>query len=87
MAILRIGLNKALIPAVSALEYIHEGGQLMGLNAGANILTINFTPQLYRTNYSIYAKDRFIVTLNHAINTAQMAGLKVSPKVLLDKAA
>lgn len=86
MAILRIGLKEALIPAVSALEYIREGGQLMGLNAGANVLTINFTPRLYRANYNIYAKDRFIVTLNHAINTAKKAGLKVSSKVLLDKA-
>lgn len=81
MAILRIKLKSALIPAVSALEYIHTGGQLMGLNAGANVMTINFTPQSYRENYKIYAKDRYIVTLNHAINTAKMAGLKVNPKI------
>jgi biotin synthase len=86
MAILRIGLKDALIPSVSALEYIHSGGQLMGLNAGANVLAINFTPKLYRVYYNIYARDRFIVTLNHAINTAQMAGLQVSPKVLLNMA-
>jgi len=77
MAILRIGLKDALIPAVSALEYIRTGGQLMGLNAGANVLTINFTPKLYRKHYNIYTKDRFIVSLNHAINTAKKAGLKV----------
>jgi biotin synthase len=78
MAILRLGLKDALIPAVSALEYIHANGQLMGLYAGANVMTINFTPQLYRKHYNIYAKDRFIVTLNHAINTAKKAGLKVN---------
>ncbi len=81
MAILRIGLKYPLIPAVSALEYIHPGGQLMGLNAGANVLTVNFTPQSYRENYNIYTKDRFIVTLKHAINTAQAACLKVNYKV------
>ena len=86
MAILRIGLKEALIPSVSALEYIRTGGQLMGLNAGANVLTINFTPQLYRAYYNIYTKDRFIVTFNHAINTATMAGLKVNSKVQLNKA-
>ncbi len=81
MAILRLGLKDPQIPAVSALEYIHTGGQLMGLNAGANVLTINFTPQSYRENYNIYTKDRFIVTLNHAINTATKAGLMVNSKV------
>jgi biotin synthase len=87
MAILRIGLKEALIPSVSALEYIRTGGQLMGLNAGANVLTINFTPQSRRRYYNIYARDRFIVTLSHAINTTKMAGLTVSPKVLLCNAA
>ncbi len=78
IAILRLGLKDALIPAVSALEYIHAKGQLMGLLAGANVLTINFTPQHFRDNYNIYANDRFIVTLNHAINTARSAGLKIN---------
>lgn len=81
MAILRIGLKYALIPAVSALEYIHTGGQLMGLNAGANVMTINFTPQSYREHYKIYAKDRYIVTLNHAIDTAKIAGLKINSNI------
>jgi len=80
MAILRIGLKDALIPAVSALEYIRTGGQLMGLNAGANVMTINFTPKVYREHYNIYTKDRFIVMLDHAINTAKTAGLKVRIK-------
>lgn len=75
IAILRIELKDVFIPAVSALEYIRPGGQLMGLNAGANVLTINFTPQTYRDNYNIYSKKRFIVSLNHAINTAKAAGL------------
>ncbi len=81
IAILRIGLKNAHIPSVSALEYVHPGGQLMGLNAGANVMTINFTPQLYRENYNIYTKDRFIVSLSHAINTAKKAGLKIDPKI------
>jgi hypothetical protein len=44
-------------------------------------MTINFTPQLYREHYRIYSKDRFIVTLNHAINTAKMANLAANPGV------
>lgn len=81
MAILRLGLKSPLIPAVSALEYITPGGQVMGLNAGANVLTINFTPDVYRENYNIYTKNRFIVTINHAINTAKTAGLNINAKL------
>lgn len=81
IAILRIGLKDVLIPAVSALEYIRKGGQQMGLNAGANVMTVNFTPNIYRENYNIYNKDRFIVSLQHAIDTAKRAGLKIGPKI------
>jgi len=83
MAILRIGLKDALIPSVSALEYVRPGGQLMGLSAGANVMTINFTPRSYRERYRIYAQDRFIVTLNHAVETAKSAGLAVDYEVQL----
>ena len=82
ISILRIGLKNALIPAVSALEYIRKEGQLLGLNAGANVLTINFTPKSYRENYNIYNKDRFIVSIDHAINTAKKAGFKINSKML-----
>jgi len=82
MAILRLGLPEALIPAVSALEYIHATGQLMGLMAGANVMTINFTPKYYRKHYNIYANDRFIVTFNHAMSTVRSAGLRINPKVM-----
>jgi oxygen-independent coproporphyrinogen III oxidase len=75
MAITRIGLKRCLIPSVSALEYKRSGGQLLGLSAGANVMTINFTPKVYRENYKIYNKDRFIVSLLHAQNTAKEAGL------------
>lgn len=77
MAIYRILLPSCLIPSVSALEKIHKGGQLMGLNAGANILTINFTPPQCRDKYAIYSKQRFVVSLDHALDTIQSAGLKI----------
>jgi biotin synthase len=81
MAICRILLRTCLIPSVSALEKIKLGAQLRGLNAGANVMTINFTPPQYRVRYSIYSKQRFIVSLDHALNTARSAGLKI----ILDK--
>jgi biotin synthase len=86
MAIYRLALKKALIPSVSALEKIQTDGQLMGLNAGANILTINFTPSQNREQYAIYSKKRFIVSLEHALKTVERAGLQIrqSPQVTLN---
>jgi biotin synthase len=39
-----------LIPSVSALESRQSGGQSAGLAAGANVLTVNFTPVNERGN-------------------------------------
>lgn len=77
MAIYRLGLPSALIPSVSALEKNQQGGQLRGLQAGANILTVNFTPSLYQGKYNIYSKQRFIVSLEHARQTIAQAGLQI----------
>ena len=76
IAILRILLKDVLIPTVSALEKIKKGGQLFGFNAGANVITVNFTPPRYRKKYLIYSKSRFIVSLNHALKTIKLANLK-----------
>lgn len=76
MAILRILLKEVRIPAISALETIEKGGQLKGLNAGANILTINYTPPALRENYAIYKEGRFVVKLDHARNIIAQAGLR-----------
>jgi len=77
IAICRLLFPNALIPAVSALEKIQPGGgQLMGLNAGANVLTINFTPKNFRDKYAIYSQERFVVNLDHARNIVAAAGLR-----------
>ena len=77
IAICRLLFPNALIPAVSALEKICKGGQMMGLKAGANVLTINFTPKDFRDKYAIYSKERFVVSLDHARATISGAGLRV----------
>jgi len=77
MAIWRIVFPNALIPTVSALEYIHPDGQAAGLNAGANVITVNFTPKENRDKYAIYAKDRFVVNIDHAYKTAKQAGMTI----------
>jgi biotin synthase len=75
IAICRLLFPHALIPAVSALEKLEPGGQLLGLNAGANVMTINFTPKDLRDNYAIYSQGRFVVKLDHARTTIGRAGL------------
>lgn len=77
MAIYRLALPSALIPTVSALEKIHKGGQLMGLNAGANVLTINFTPTIYQSKFRIYSDKRFIVSIEHVLKIIEEAGLRI----------
>ena len=77
IAICRLLFPNALIPAVSALEKIRKGGQLLGLKAGANVLTINFTPKDFRDKYAIYSKERFVVSLDHAQATISGAGLQI----------
>ena len=65
---------------MSALEKLRGGGQLAGLQAGANVITINFTPKDFRDNYAIYsAKNRFIVSGDHAEHIIEEAGLKIRP--------
>lgn len=81
MAIYRVALKNCLIPTVSALEKIQKDGQLMGLNAGANVITINFTPDEFRHQYRIYSEKRFVVKLDHAINIIDRAGLKVEKSI------
>jgi biotin synthase len=65
-----------LIPSVSALERRHKGGQLGGLDAGANVLTINFTPASEREKYLIYGKDRYVVRTDHVNEIITTAGLE-----------
>lgn len=75
LALMRLVNPNALIPTVSAIEKLENDGQVRGLNAGANVITINFTPERERRIYRIYGKDRFIVSLDHTIKTLEKAGL------------
>lgn len=75
IAISRILMPHALIPSVSALEALHEGSQGKGLMAGANVLTINFTPQNRVGQYLIYGRERYIVKLNYVRDLLREHGL------------
>ena len=75
MAVMRLLYPTALIPTVSALESRTDGGQKRGLNAGANVITVNFTPEQDSKNYQIYGSDRFVVRHEYAMGVLDQAGL------------
>lgn len=77
IAILRVIMKTPLTPSVSALESVLPAGQTAGLNAGANVITINFTPKNWQHLYQIYSEKRFVVSLDHALNSIKRAGLRV----------
>jgi len=57
------------------------GGQHAGLNAGANVMIVNFTPPRERQRYLIYGKDRFVVRTDHVRPLIATAGLESSRSV------
>lgn len=66
------------IPAVSALNLAAEDGYRRGLRAGANLATINLTPEPFRENYVIYKRDRFIMTEERVLGAIDAEGLTPS---------
>ncbi len=83
IALARLMNPRWLIPSVSALESRRSGGQSAGLAAGANVLTVNFTPPNERENYLIYGKDRYIVGNDHVNEIVAKSGLERSSSVFV----
>jgi biotin synthase len=76
LAIMRMLMPGALIPSVSALQKRSPGAQALGFSAGANVITVNFTPKGDQASYPIYGADRFIVGRDYAANVLKEAGLR-----------
>jgi biotin synthase len=72
------------IPAVSALNLMERDGYRHGLRAGANLVTVNLTPDDVRGDYIIYKRDRFIMTEERVLNAVLAEGLTPSPVGLAD---
>lgn len=58
MAVARIVLKKAHIPATTALASMHKDGRKLGLLAGANVIMPNFTPSIFSAKYRIYPNKK-----------------------------
>jgi biotin synthase len=84
MAALRLMRPDWVIPAVSALNLVEGDGYRRGLRAGANLVTINMTPDGMRDEYIIYKRDRFIMTEARVLAAIEAEGLTPSRQGLAD---
>jgi biotin synthase len=75
LAVMRLAMPTALIPSVSALQKQAPGAQAQGFAAGANVITVNFTPLPDQAAYPIYGADRFVVGQTYAARVLAEAGL------------
>ena len=75
MAALRLMQPGWVIPAVSALNLAEKDGYRHGLRAGANLVTMNITPEKMRGDYIIYKRDRFIMTEERVLSAIEAEGL------------
>ena len=84
VAALRLMRPGWVIPAVSAFNLAERDGYRRGLRAGANLVTINLTPDAMRADYIIYKRDRFIMTEERVLDAVSAEGLEPSPTGLAD---
>ncbi|HEX4140612.1 MAG TPA: radical SAM protein [Candidatus Methylacidiphilales bacterium] len=84
IARLRLRNPSYIIPAISALNLVHEDGYVRALRAGANLATINLTPAVNRTDYLLYKRDRFIMHERRVTDAIKQAGCAISPVSLVE---
>jgi biotin synthase len=83
MAAMRLMQPDWVIPSVSALNLANPGeGYRRGLRTGANLVTINLTPEDMRGNYLLYKRDRYIMTEERILNAIDAEGLIASKESL-----
>jgi biotin synthase len=81
IARLRLRNPSYIIPAISALNIVHDDGYVRALRAGANLATINLTPSAKREDYLLYKRSRFIMheqRVREAIEAAECTVSTVS---------
>jgi biotin synthase len=54
VAVARLLTRNTNIPATTALSTLHPQGRIQALQAGANVVMPDFTPEIYKTRYDIY---------------------------------
>ena len=54
LAVARLLTRNTNIPATTALATLHPQGRILALQAGANVVMPDFTPNMYKSRYDIY---------------------------------
>lgn len=86
VALTRLTLPGALIPATTALGTIHPKGRELGLKAGANVVMPNLSPAAVRGQYSLY--DNKICTGEEAAECVECLSRRVAAagyQIVVDK--
>lgn len=77
IALTRIILPQANIPATTALGVLAPFLKFKAFLCGANVLMLDLTPTIYRTHYEIYpGKGRHVINLNTYLDFFKKIGLK-----------
>jgi biotin synthase len=83
VAILRLQNPDRIIPAVSAFNIVHEEGYRLALKAGANLATMNLTPERERADYQLYTQKRVIMNRDRVLRAIDEAGLTPSKRSMI----
>ena len=67
LAVARLLTRDTNIPATTALATLHPQGRLLALQAGANVVMPDFTPDIYKSRYDIYPGKTDIGTAEEII--------------------
>jgi len=79
MAAMRLMRPNWVIPVVSAMNLAGPAdGYRRGLRAGANLCTINLTPEGVRRDYLLYKRDRYIMNEERILGAIDAEGLAAS---------
>ena len=68
LAVARLLTRNTNIPATTALATLHPHGRLQGLQAGANVVMPDFTPEIYKSRYDIYPGRKDVGSAKEIIN-------------------
>jgi biotin synthase len=74
LALLRLRNPRHIIPAVSAFGNGDIAGYVRALRSGANLTTVNLTPDEWRGNYPIYTTKRWILDEERLTKAIDLAG-------------
>jgi biotin synthase len=78
LALLRLSNPKHIIPAVSAFGNGDIAGYVRALRSGANLTTVNLTPDEWRGKYPIYTTKRWILDEERLTRAIDLAGRQPS---------